>query len=474
MVQELQPDICVIGAGSAGLSLAAGAAQFGLDVVLVEKGRMGGDCLNYGCVPSKALIAAAGRARLAATAGGFGIGLGAPEIDFAAVMRHVRRTIADIAPNDSASRFRGLGVTVIEAEARFSGPRRIDAGDYAIAARHFVVATGAGPVVPPIAGLAETPFLTNETVFELTERPDHLVVLGGGPIGVELAQAFCRLGARVTVAEAQSALGRDDAELAAVVLDRLQAEGVELRQGARVTAVEFRRDRFNLTLETDTGTGQISGSHLLVATGRAPATAGLGLEEAGIEYSRRGIVVDRALRTTSRRVYAIGDVVGREQFTHVANYHAGLVLRSILTRWPHRLGEAAVPWVTYTDPELAWVGPTLEEARQRHRQVRIMRWPMAENDRARAERETGGMVKLVTDRRGRLIAGGIVAAGAGDLIQPLVLAITERLGVKALTGMIVPYPTRGEVVKRAAYGYWAPILLKSRLPGLARFLVRHF
>jgi len=474
MVQELKPDICVIGAGSAGLSLAAGAAQFGLDVVLIEKGRMGGDCLNYGCVPSKALIAAAGRARLAATAGGFGIGLGTPEIDFAAVMRHVRRTIADIAPNDSAARFRGLGVTVIEAEARFSGPRRLDAGHCAVVARHFVVATGAGPVVPPIAGLAETPYLTNETVFELTERPDHLVVLGGGPIGIELAQAFCRLGARVTVAEAESALGRDDAELAVVVLDRLQGEGVELRQGARATAVEFRRDRFSLTLGTDAGGGQISASHLLVATGRAPATAGLGLEEAGIEYSRSGIVVDRTLRTTNRRVYAIGDVVGREQFTHVANYHAGLVLRSILTRWPRRLSEAAVPRVTHTDPELAWVGPTLEEARKRHGRVRIMRWPMSENDRARAERETGGMVKLVTDRRGRLVAGGIVAAGAGDLIQPLVLAITERLDVTALTGMIVPYPTRGEVVKRAAYGYWAPILLKSRLPGLARFLVRHF
>ena len=474
MAERLRPDICVIGAGSGGLSVAAGAAQFGLDVVLIEKGRMGGDCLNYGCVPSKALIAAARRAHLASTAAPFGIALPAPEIDFAAVMRHVARTIAAIAPNDSVARFAGLGVRVIGAEAKFINAREVAAGDVTIAARNFVVATGSTPLVPPIAGLADTPHLTNETVFDLTERPEHLLVIGGGAIGLELAQAFRRLGARVSVVEQATPLARDDPELVSVVLRRLEADGVDLRTGAKVTGVGLRRGRITLALESDAGGGELSGSHLLVAAGRAAAVAGLGLDDAGVEFSRGGIVVDSALRTTNRRVYAIGDVAGRQQFTHIANHHAGLVLRSIMTLWPHRLSDAAIPWVTYTDPELAWVGLSLDEARERHGRVHIQRWPMAENDRAQAERETGGMVKLVTDRRGRILGGGMVAAHAGDLIQPLVLAITQGLDVRALTAMIVPYPTMGEALKRAAYAYYAPRLLRSRLPRIARFLVRHF
>ena len=474
MAQTLRPDICVIGAGSGGLSVAAGAAQFGLDVVLIEKGRMGGDCLNYGCVPSKALIAAAHRAHAAAHFGPFGISVPAPEIDFSAVMRHVHRTIEAIAPNDSVERFTGLGVKVIEEVGRFISPAEVEAGGFKIAARRFVVATGSAPLVPPITGLAQTPYLTNETVFELEKQPDHLVVLGGGPIGLELAQAFCRLGTRVTVAEAVEPLAKDDRELASVVLGQLAREGVDVRAPAKVAAVEHKRGRFNLTLDEETGGGNIGGTHLLVAAGRAANVADLGLEDARIKYSRSGVVVDSALRTTNRKVFAIGDAAGRQQFTHVANYHAGLVLRSIMMRWSHRAKDHAVPWVTYTDPELAWVGPSIEEAEKRHRQIGIQRWPMAENDRAQAERETEGMVKLVTNRKGRLVAGGIAAHGAGELIQPLILAISQGLDIKALTGMIVPYPTRSEAVKRAAYNYYAPLLLKSRLPGIARFLVRHF
>ncbi len=474
MAQTLRPDICVIGAGSGGLSVAAGAAQFGLDVVLIERGRMGGDCLNYGCVPSKALIAAAHRAHAAANSTHFGVAAPEQEIDFAAAMGHVHRTIEAIAPNDSVERFTGLGVKVIEEEGSFISPAEVQAGKVTIAARRFVVATGSGPLVPRITGLADTPYLTNETIFDLEKRPEHLVVLGGGPIGLELAQAFCRLGSRVTVAEAFTPLGRDDRELASVVLDRLASEGIDVRAPAKVAAVEHKHGRFALTLDEETGGGQIGGTHLLVAAGRATNVAGLGLDEARIKFSRSGIVVDSALRTTNRRVFAIGDVAGHQQFTHIANYHAGLVLRSIMMRWSHRVSDAAVPWVTYTDPELAWVGPSIEEAEKRHRNIRTQRWPMAENDRAQAEGETEGMVKLVTTKKGRLIAGGIAAAHAGDFIQPLVLAVTQGLNIKALTGMIVPYPTRGEALKRAAYSYYAPLLLKSRLPGIARFLVRHF
>jgi pyruvate/2-oxoglutarate dehydrogenase complex dihydrolipoamide dehydrogenase (E3) component len=459
------PDLCVIGAGSGGLSLAAGAAQMGASVVLIERGRMGGECLNTGCVPSKALLAAARAARRARVAGGFGVGLPEPAIDFAAVRRHVRAAIETIAPHDSAERFRGLGVRVVAGSARFLGPDRVGVGAEVIRARRFVVATGSRPAVPPIAGLAEVPFLTNETVFDLGVLPRHLAIVGGGAVGCELAQAFRRLGAAVTVVELASLLGRDDPELVAVVRDRLLAEGVAIREGARIERVAPSVDGPVLHLA---GAPAIAASHVLVAAGRAPVVEDLDLEAAGIAFDARGIRVDAGLRTTNPRIFAVGDVVGDPRFTHVANHHAGLVIRRALFRLPARLRLEALPWVTFTDPELAQVGMTEAAARAAGRDPVVLRSPFAANDRAVAERETEGLVKVVADRRGRVLGAGIVGAEAGELVHAWALAMSARLRLGALAGAILPYPTRGEAGKRAAGAFFTPRLFG---PG-ARRLVR--
>ena len=352
----LTPDLCVIGAGAGGLSVAAAAAALGAPMVLIEQGRMGGDCLNYGCVPSKALIAAARRVAELRHAPAFGVTVGAAQVDFAKVRAHVHSTIAALAPNNSAARFTALGVRVIAGHAAFRDPDTVVVGDTAIAARRFVIATGSSPAIPPIPGLAQTPYLTNETIFDVTVLPEHLVVIGAGPVGLELAQAFRRLGSAVTVIDAAIPLANDDPECAATVLSALECDGVVLCPNTRIVKIAGDAQTVRLTL--DGTSAPVDGSHLLVATGRAPNVANLGLDRAGIAVTPHGITVDRQLRTTNRRVYAIGDVAGGPQFTHFANYHAGIVIRHALFRLPVRASEAALPWVTYTDPELAQVGLT--------------------------------------------------------------------------------------------------------------------
>jgi pyruvate/2-oxoglutarate dehydrogenase complex dihydrolipoamide dehydrogenase (E3) component len=358
MTATLTPDICVIGAGSAGLSVAAGAAQLGAETVLIEAHKMGGDCLNYGCVPSKSLLAAAHAAEAQRRAGRFGVQAGEPAIDFRAVHDHIHGVIAAIAPQDSEARFAGLGVRVLRAPARFTGPREVVAGDVRIRARRFVIATGSTPLVPPLPGLERVPYLTNETVFDLVERPRHLLVIGGGPIGVELAQGFRRLGAAVSLVEMATMLPKDDPELVQVVCQRLHDEGVALHERTRVTAVESTSDGVALLTESDSNKARIDGSHLLVAVGRRANIAGLDLAAAGIAHTPTGIPVDSHLRTSNRRVYAIGDAVGGLQFTHLAGYHAGIVIRHALFRLPARADQRLIPWVTYSDPELAQIGLT--------------------------------------------------------------------------------------------------------------------
>ncbi|ADZ72051.1 dihydrolipoyl dehydrogenase family protein [Polymorphum gilvum] len=472
MTRVLTPDICILGAGSGGLSVAAAAAAFGVEVVLVERDRMGGDCLNAGCVPSKALLAAARQAQARRSGVGFGVGETEPLVDFAAVGAHVRSVIAAIAPHDSVERFEALGVTVLKAEARFGGPDRVMAGDCEIRARRFVVATGSRPLVPPIPGLDAVPYLTNETLFDLTECPAHLLVLGGGPIGMEMAQAHRRLGAQVTVVEAHKALGRDDPELAAFVLDQLRAEGVEILEGSRVEAVEQADEGVALLVAGPGGSHRrVEGSHLLVAAGRAPVLTGLGLDAAGIGYGPRGITVDGGLRTTNRRVYAIGDVIGGLQFTHAAGYHAGLVVRSILFRLPAKENRDLVPWVTYTAPELAQVGLSEAEARRRFGdRVRVLAVDYAASDRARADRATIGRLKLIAGQRGRLLGAGIAGALAGEMANLLSLALAQKLDMKALAGFVAPYPTYGELVRRAALSYYAGMPANTWVRRTIRFL----
>ena len=458
----LSPDLCVIGAGSGGLSVAAGAVQMGASVVLVEEGRMGGDCLNYGCVPSKALIAAAKAAEAHRASGPLGVAAHEPKVDYAAAMAHVQATIAKIAPHDSVERFEGLGVTVIQARARFEGPDWVSAGGHEIFARRFVVATGSAPVILPIPGLDQVPYFTNETLWENRELPRHLIVLGGGPIGMELAQAHRRLGSQVTVLEAFTALGKDDPELTAVVLDQVRAEGVEIREGAKVIGFAGAAGAISATLEDGT---TVEGSHLLLAVGRKPNVDDLGLDAAGIEHDRQGIKVDKRLRSVSnRKVYAIGDVAGGLQFTHVANYHAGLVIRNALFRLPVWNRTAHIPWVTYTDPELANVGLTETQARERFGDaIEVHRFPFKDSDRALAEGKPAGLVKAVFGRRGRILGCAIVGAQAGELIHPWALAISTGLRAKQMAGYVAPYPTLGEAGKRAAGVYFAPRLFENPL-----------
>jgi pyruvate/2-oxoglutarate dehydrogenase complex dihydrolipoamide dehydrogenase (E3) component len=449
-VKERHFDIAVIGAGSGGLSVAAAAAQFGSKVVLFEKGNMGGDCLNYGCVPSKALLAAARQAHAMRSGAAYGIEPVEPQVDFAAVRAHVQRAIAAIAPHDSQERFEKLGVTVVRAAARFIDARIIEAAGERFTARRMVIATGSRPALPPVPGLPEVPYLTNETLFANATLPEHLLVLGAGPIGLEMAQAHRRLGSAVTVVEARQPLGQNDPELSAVVLERLAAEGVEVLANRAAAGVSHDAGGFRLALD---GGGTLTGSHLLVAAGRRPNVEGLGLEAAGIGFSARGITVDRGLRTSNRRVYAVGDVAGG-RFTHEAGYQAGLVIRNALFGLPVR-ARASMPHVTYTDPELAQAGLTEAEARASQGDaVKVLRFPFSGNDRAQAEGRTEGLVKVVTGRRGRILGAGIVGPGAGELIQPWVLALERNLKISAMATPVLPYPTRGEAGRRAALNYF--------------------
>ncbi len=470
MTKDLRVDMCVIGGGAGGLSVAAGAAQLGASTVLVEKGRMGGDCLNYGCVPSKALLAAAHAAEAVRRAPILGADGGTPVIDSGRVYAHVRRTIDAIAANDSVARFEGLGVTVIQAAARFTGPNRIEAGDTRITARRVVVATGSVPFVPPIEGLDGVPHHTNETLFGLDAVPGHLIVVGGGPMGIEMAQAHRRLGARVTVLEMAAILPRDEPELVDVLRARLLAEGIHIHEGVRISRVEKAAGGVAVAFHGDGGETRLEGSHLLIAAGRRPCVDGLDLEKAGIAYSQAGIRVDGRLRTTNRKAFAVGDVSGGYQFTHMAGHHAQVVIKNALFRLPARVATGAVPWVTFTAPELAQVGLTEPQARAEGRAFRILRWPFAENDRARTEGDIDGLIKAVVTPKGRILGAGIVGAHAGELIHTWVLAVGSKLRIGAIASMIAPYPTLGEVGKRAAGSFYTPALFSERTRRIVRFL----
>jgi pyruvate/2-oxoglutarate dehydrogenase complex dihydrolipoamide dehydrogenase (E3) component len=465
----------VIGAGSGGLSVAAGAVQMGADVVLIEKGKMGGDCLNYGCVPSKSLLAAGHAAQNIRESGRYGVNGHAPDIDFATVNAHVHGVIDAIAPNDSIARFEGLGVHVIQSAARFISPSELEAGTIRIQAKRFVIATGSSPVLPPVPGIDQVTAYTNETIFELSEVPAHLIIIGGGPIGLEMAQAHSRLGSRVTVLEGLTILSKDDPDAVDVVRRQLLGEGVVLHENTKVTAVAPAGNGVDVSIDSgDDGPRLISGSHLLVAAGRWANVGELNLEAAGVTYSAKGIDVDARLRTTNKHIFAIGDVAGSYQFTHIAGYHAGIVIRNALFRLPAKVDYKALPWVTYSDPELAQVGMLEKTARERYGDevVKVLRWPFAENDRAQTERTTDGFIKVVTGRRGKVLGATIVGKHAGELLLPWVLSISQGLKISAMASLIAPYPTLGEVSKRVAGSYYTDSLFSARTRAIVRFLLR--
>lgn len=468
-MKRIKTDICVIGGGSGGLSVAAGAVQMGASLVLLEGHKMGGDCLNYGCVPSKALIAAGKHAHAMKTGAPYGVTPVEPVVDYGAAMEHVAGVIKGIESHDSVERFEGLGVKVISEYGRFISPSEVMAGDTVIEARRFVIATGSSPFVPPIPGLDSVEYLTNENLFELRERPEHLLVIGGGPIGMEMAQAHARLGSKVTVLEGIRALWHFDPDLAAIAVENIRGEGVEIIEGAMVSEI-IGWD--GVTVKTEDG-NEFKGSHILMAVGRKPNIDKLDLDKAGIETHLPGIVVDAGLKTTNKRVYAIGDVAGGLQFTHVANYHAGIIIRSALFGLPAKATEKHIPWATYTDPEIAQVGLTEAQAVEAHGdKIEVLRFEYAENDRARAERNTKGLIKVMV-LKGKPVGASIVGTQAGELIQTWGLIIANGLKIGAVAAMVSPYPTLGEINKRVAGQYYTPRLFESaRVKRIVRFVQR--
>lgn len=464
--EHILADIAIIGAGSGGLVAASGAAQLGLKVVLFEKGQMGGDCLNYGCVPSKALIAAARAAAAGRTASRFGISFAEPEIDWARVTAHVRGVIDTIAPIDSQERFEKMGVKVVREHAHFVDARTVASESVSVRARYIVIATGAETAIPPIPGLASAPYLTNETIFSLSERPERLLVLGGGAIGLELGQAFRQLGSEVVIIEAEQIMGGGDSELIEPLRRRLEQDGVSLREGSKASAVRVRGDgQIEVKIASPGGDETLVGTKLLVATGRRPALEGLALGRAGISFDARGVRTNAFLRTSNRHVWALGDVAGREQFTHAAGFHGGLFIRNALFRLaPGRADSVPIPKVVYTTPEIAQVGLNELQARARYgEKVRVLRSTFEENDRAQTERACEGLVKIVIAPNGRILGAAIVGEGAGDATATIGLAISSKLKIGALTsGFVPPYPTRAEILKRAAGQFFASTLFSAR------------
>ncbi|KHA53606.1 dihydrolipoyl dehydrogenase family protein [Sulfitobacter geojensis] len=459
-MNRIKTDVLIIGAGSGGLSVAAGAAQMGADVVLLEGHKMGGDCLNYGCVPSKALIASGKAAYGQQHSAQYGVADAAGVVDYAAAKDHVADVIAQIAPVDSQERFEGFGINVIREFGRFISADEVQAGDMVIKARRIVIATGSSPLVPPIPGLDKVPYETNETLFDLREKPEHLLIIGGGPIGMEMAQAHIRMGSKVTVIEGGKAMGKDDPELAAVVLDSLRDEGVVIEEDALASEVRGTAG----AIEVEAKDGRVfKGTHLLMAVGRKSNTDKLDLEKAGVEPSKSGIKVDDSLRTSNRKVYAIGDVAGGLQFTHVAGYHAGVIIRSMLFGLPSKAKTTHIPWATYTDPELSQVGLTEAQAKEKHgSKLEVVRFHYHHNDRAIAERKTKGFIKVMVVK-GRPVGASIVGYQAGELINLWALALANGLKMSQIAAMVAPYPTIGEINKRAAGAYFSPRLFESDL-----------
>lgn len=444
-------DLCVIGGGSAGLVTAAGAAQLGARVVLIEATQMGGECLNSGCVPSKALLRSAEVAASIRNSTHFGLPSAYVVPELPAVMKHVADVIGEIAPHDNPERFRGLGVDVIPGHAEFEGPHRIKVATRTITSRWVVIATGSKPFVPSIPGLESVRYLTNENIFQLLEPVKHLLILGGGPIGLELAQAFIRLGTRVTVIEAApQVLPQEDSDVAEAIRIELENEGVHFVIGAQAKRIAFKSETVRLHLVLSSQALTVTGSHLLIATGRRPRIDGLNLLAAGIQAVDGKLEVDDRLRTNQKHIYACGDVVGPYRFTHMAEHQAGIVLRNMIFRIPATTERTVIPRCTFTDPEVASVGLSENDAKWRCRRYDTFRIPFSAIDRAITERRKAGFVKVLATPRGRLLGATIVGAHAGELIHEYALALRHGMTLRDISACIHAYPTYSQANRFAA------------------------
>lgn len=445
-------DLCVIGGGAAGLVAAVGAAALGAKVVLVERHKMGGDCLNYGCVPSKALLHSAKVAQAMRMANEAAIEAQVPDVILARVMQRVRSVIRTIEPNDSPERFFSLGVEVIFGVGKFINRQTFEVNGQGLTARKFIIATGSRPAIPVIPGLHDIPYLTNETVFDLNAPVPRLIVLGGGPIGVEMAQAFARLGSMVHLIDRNAhILKNEDRDLSEVVEARLSEEGVMLHMSASILKVEGTDGRIRLLIKQANGDEQwLEGTHLLVAAGRCANVENLGLDAAGVAVKAGRIVTDQRLRTANRAIFACGDVVGPYQFTHMAEHHAGIALRGALFHLPAKIEERVIPWCTFTDPELARVGLSETEAKAQGVEYQAYTFPFHEVDRAITDGETAGLAKILTAPNGKLLGAAIVGPNAGELIHEYVLALAKNMKVGDLANVIHIYPTLAQINRRVA------------------------
>ena len=458
-------DVIVIGAGAAGLTAAGGCAMFGLKVALIERAEMGGECLNNGCVPSKALITAAKRAAEANVQDRFGIQMTAAKVNWPGVHAHIHRAIAEIAPHDSQERFEEMGCDVYRGHARFTHPKRVAVDDVVLSAPKIVIATGSEPFVPPMEGLDEVPYLTNENIWDLDALPQHLVIVGGGVIGMEMAQSFRRLGSEVTVIEPGKPMGRDDPESVAVVIETMEAEGVMFVQGKAEKVTPGALNSFTVTLE---GGQEIAGTHLLIAVGRKARTQGYGLEEIGVELGSNGIAVDARRRTNLKHIYAIGDCREGPRLTHVSGYEGSNVALEITLGVPTKVDWSALPWCTYTSPEVAQIGLTEAQAREKHGDaITVIREGFDHNERAIAEGDTKGHLKVVMNGK-KVLGASIVGRNAGDLLLPFTQAITGKASTFALGSAIVAYPTRSEITKAAAFSAWEGTVFGSVPKGYAK------
>ncbi len=444
-------DLCVIGGGSGGLVAAAGGATLGAKVILIEKHALGGDCLYYGCVPSKALLHCAKVAHTMRTSGQFGIEACTPNIHIGEVMQRVAAVIKTIEPHDSPERFRGMGIEVIFGAGQFMDEQTFSVNGRAITAKNFVIATGSRPAIPEIDGLDTVPYLTNETVFSLNEPVPSLIILGAGPIGLEMAQAFCRLGTQVHVVQrGKHILSREDSDAAEVVLKQLSKEGVQFYLNHATLQVTGRAGEIQVRLKSGDQEKTIQATHLLIATGRRSNSDNLGLEQAGVALEKNNVKVDERLRTTNGHVYACGDITGGYQFTHMAEHQAGVVLRNALFHWPARVETRVIPWCTFTDPEVARVGLSASEAKQQGIEYRVYTFPFRDMDRAQTDGATEGFARIITDRRGRLLGATLVGAQAGELIHEYVLAMSKKMKASDLSNFIHIYPTLAQINRRVA------------------------